>query len=109
MSTLPNTITVNGVDYVPADTISAKYDGELPPVVFVRTVTMHYVGRIVDDAAGYLVLADASWVADSGRFGEALATGTLAETEKFPDPVFINPDTIVDVTAWNHPLPKVSQ
>ena len=109
MSTLPNTISVNGVDYVPADSIAADYDGELPGHVFIRTVTMHYVGRIIADDARFLILGDASWVADSGRLGEALATGKLAETEKFPDPVFINPDTIVDVTAWNHPLPKVSQ
>ena len=81
----------------------------LPPVVFVRTVTMHHIGRVIDITADWLVLDDCSWVGDSGRFGEALATGTLNETERFPDRVWIGRGSIVDLTAWNHPLPTVSK
>ena len=80
----------------------------LPPVVFVRTVTMHHVGRVVDITADWLILDDASWVADSGRFGEALATGKLSEVERFPNRVWIGRGAIVDLTAWTHPLPTVS-
>ena len=81
----------------------------LPDRVFVRTVTMHHIGRVIDITADWLVLDDCSWVGDSGRFGEALATGTLQETERFPDRVWIGRGSIVDLTAWNHPLPTVSK
>ena len=81
----------------------------LPPVVFIRTVTMHYVGHVIDITADWIILDNASWVADSGRFGEALATGKLNETELFPNQVWVGRGAIVDVTAWNHPLPTSSQ
>ena len=117
---MPNQITIDGVDYIPATSAQASYDGDLPAVVFIRTVTMHYVGRILDisdsyivpsisSSVAFIVLEDASWVADSGRFGEALANGTLIETERFPDPVWISTGAIVDITVWNYPLPTVSQ
>jgi len=73
--------------------------------VFVRTVTMHHVGYLSAFDGANLKLEDASWVADSGRFGEALKTGKLAETERFPNPVIVNWGAGVDVTVWAHPLP----
>lgn len=78
-------------------------------VVFIRTVTMHHIGRIVDVTPDWFVLDDCSWVADSGRFSDALTTGTLNETERFPDRVWVGRGAIVDVTLWNHPLPTVSK
>lgn len=110
MSNHPSTITVDSVQYVRADSAGAPiYDGDLPGTVFVRTVTMYYVGRIIEEVDGYIVLGDASWVADTGRFGEALATGTLNEVERFPNPVWVNTGAIVDITAWHHPLPIESK
>jgi len=52
--------------------------------VFIRSVTHYHVGRVVSVTAHEVVLDDASWVADSGKWGEALAKGTLSEHEPFP-------------------------
>jgi hypothetical protein len=80
--------------------------------VFVRTVTYHYTGRISAIYPGEIVLADAAWIADSGRFHVALATGTLSEVEPYPErggngSVILNRGAIVDVSPWTHPLPRV--
>ena len=74
--------------------------------VFVRTVTMHYTGRIASIKAGEIVLTDAAWIADSGRFYNALKDGTLSEVEPFPGPVAVNRGAVVDVTEWKHALPR---
>lgn len=75
---------------------------------FVRAVTYHYTGRCVSWDGKELVLADAAWVADSGRFSEALASGKLAEVEPYPDdvPVVLMAGAIVDGSLWKHPLPR---
>ena len=77
--------------------------------VFVRTVTYHYTGRISAIYPGEIVLADAAWIADSGRFSAALATGTLAEVEPYPGSVIISRGGIVDVSPWLHSLPRVAK
>ena len=67
--------------------------------VFIRTVTYHYVGTLISLVDGWATLRDASWVADSGPgFGGRLKTGIFEETEPFPNDVYINTDTIVDIT-----------
>ena len=77
--------------------------------VLIRTVTVYHVGRLDAFDATMLKLSTASWVADTGRFGAALAIGNLAEVECFTDPVLVSRDAIVDITAWNHPLPTTSK
>ena len=74
---------------------------------FLRTVTYHIVGRMLRREGNLLILTDAAWVADSGRWAEATAKGTLNEVEPFPPghEVAVNLDTITDATAWNHQLP----
>lgn len=73
--------------------------------IFVRLVTYHWVGE-VDKIVGKLVfLKNASWVADSGRFMQAIRDGILSEVEPVGD-WFFNIDSIVDGGFWTHPLPK---
>jgi hypothetical protein len=74
--------------------------------VFIRTVTMYYTGRVVSVKAGEVVLTEAAWIADAGRWHNALKNGTLSEVEPFVDPVSINRGSIIDVTEWKHALPK---
>ena len=74
----------------------------------IRTVTYHLVGTVIRRSDGFLHLKNASWVADSGRFGEALAKGTLAETEYVGD-AFVNIAAIVDAFPWTHALPTQSK
>jgi hypothetical protein len=73
--------------------------------VFIRSVTYHYVGRVSRITRSWVYLEDASWVADSGRFGAALATGSLSEVERMPGVVRVARGAIVDVSEWRHALP----
>lgn len=75
--------------------------------VLIRTVTNFYTGNVaaVDDR--WITLTDAAWIADTGRFSGALATGTLDEVEPYPDgEVFVAVGAVVDVCDWAHDLPR---
>ena len=75
--------------------------------VFIRTVTHHYTGRVVSCDARWMVLEDAAWVADDGRFANALESGVLQEVEPYPDgAVRIGMGAILDVSSWDHELPR---
>lgn len=73
-------ITIDGVKYVPeAELLKAKKQNpsvgssevfEIGAEVFIKTVTYHYTGRIVDVSEGFVFLEDVAWIADSGRFTE---------------------------------------
>ena len=51
---------------------------------FIRTVTHHHTGKLVEVTPGELVLTDAAWIADDGRLTDALKTGNFNEVEMFP-------------------------
>lgn len=72
---------------------------------FIRTVTMALVGRLksIDDKE--LVLSDASWIADTGRFSDAMKTGDFDEVEPFCSDILINRSSIVDATNYAKSLP----
>ena len=71
---------------------------------FFRTVTYHIVGRVTACCGPWLTLAEASWVADSGRFMSAIQDGTLSEVEPVGD-WFVNLSTVTDFGPWRHILP----
>lgn len=73
---------------------------------FIRTVTMHLIGKLKVITNKELLLEDAVWVADSGRFHNALKDGSLNETEPFVNSVILNRDCIVDATIWQHLIPN---
>lgn len=77
--------------------------------LFIRTVTFHYTGRIVYLSDKEVVLADAAWIADSGRFATALKTGGLNEVEPYPGLCSVSRDTIVDASLWDHDLPRAQK
>jgi len=72
---------------------------------FFRTVTYHLVGMAVKMIGKIVVLESASWVADSGRFMNAIKNGELNEVEPVGT-VFVNLDTVTDFFPWNHDLPR---
>lgn len=73
---------------------------------FIRTVTMHIICEIKETSKKFLVGKKASWIADSGRFHDALKSGALNEVEPFTDDVIIGVGAIVDATEWKHELPR---
>lgn len=72
----------------------------------IRTVTMMYTGRVATVSAYSIKLEDAAWIADSGRYSEALATGSLNEVEVYPDGCNVTLQSVVDFAPWKHKLPK---
>ena len=77
--------------------------------VLIRTVTVYTTGRIAIITPTELVLTEAAWIADTGRFNAALVASTVAEAEPFPSPVAVNRGAIVDVTDWRGELPAKVQ
>lgn len=51
---------------------------------FIRTVTHHHAGELVAVGKHEIVLKNASWIADDGRFTVALETCEFDEVEMFP-------------------------
>lgn len=73
---------------------------------FIRTITYHATGRLTAIYPGELVLDDAAWIADSGRFTDALIKGDFDEIEPFPGAVIISRSSIVDATVFSGLLPR---
>ena len=71
----------------------------------IRTVTMIQVGVLTGVSDDELLLENAAWVADTGRFNKALETGELSDVEPFPDGVtIVGRGAIVDAPKWKHAL-----
>ncbi len=76
--------------------------------VFIRTATYHFTGHVDRVTRSWIVLSNAAWIADSGRFADAMKTGDLNEVEPYPDDVKVrvNRAGIIDVSTWRHKLPR---
>lgn len=74
---------------------------------FIRTVTHHYTGLLVAVHPAELVLGKCCWIADDGRFADALKTGKFNEVEPFPEDaqVIIGRGSIVDAVILSAELP----
>ena len=84
---------------------SSTHSFEVGRNYLIRTVTLYYTGRLVKVTDSDLLLEDAAWIADTGRFSNCLRTGELNEVEPFVSSVIVPRGVIVDATIWNHPLP----
>lgn len=63
----------------------------------IRTVTMIDTGRLIRVTPTELVLEDAAWIADTGRFADAVAKAVFSEVEPFPaGQVIIGRGAIID-------------
>ena len=81
-----------------------NYDDLVGGKWFFRTVTYHATGRVTKRIGDFLQLEDAAWIADSGRFMQAIREGVLNEVEPVGT-MFINLKTVVDFFPWTHKLP----
>lgn len=73
--------------------------------LFIRTVTYHLVGKVKRRVRNLFELEGASWIADSGRFMDAIKKGTLSEVEPVGK-CWVNISSITDMFPWKHDLPK---
>lgn len=78
------------------DMVGGKY--------YFRTVTYHLTGEVKKIVGRFAYLKQAAWIADSGRFEQAIKDGVLNEVEPVGD-AFINLETVVDFFPWRHSLP----
>jgi len=92
------------------ESLPFKQEFELPfeigSAYFIRTVTYFATGRVKDIVGQFLVLEEAAWIADTGRFSDALAKGVMDEVEPINGEMFINTNSITDAFPWKHSLPK---
>lgn len=88
---------------------SPHHPYKIGEIYLIRTVTMTLCGKLKWVGDKELVLEFASWIADTGRFSDALKNVTvLDEVEPFPEgDVIIGRGAIVDavIPAWNE-LPR---
>ena len=78
-----------------------NYPFEIGKEYFMRTVTYHLTGRVKNIVGKFLVLEDAAWIADSGRFHEFFTDKPSSSLEVEPygkKDVFVNIDCITDAT-----------
>jgi hypothetical protein len=82
----------------PIQTSNQSHPFEIGANYFIRTVTHHLTGKLIEVYPTELVLIDAAWIADDGRLSEALKTETFAEVEPFADNkrVVIGRQSIID-------------
>lgn len=75
---------------------------EIGKPYLIRTVTMIDLGIVVKVTPIEIVLKDAAWIADTGRFSEALVDPSrLNEVEPFPNgEVIINRSAIIDAVKF---------
>jgi len=69
---------------------------EIGKIYLVRTVTMIQAGTLKKVAPSEIILENAVWVADTGRFSDSLQTGDFSEMEPFNNDVIIGRGAIVD-------------
>ena len=88
------------------DSIAGSLVGEC---LLIRTVTMTLTGRVTRIDAELIELESAAWIADTGRFADALSTGKLSEVEPFPSKAWIQRSSVVDMAPWDHTLPRTQK
>jgi hypothetical protein len=70
---------------------------EIGKIYLIRTVTMIDTGRLIAVTEQELVLEDAAWIADTGRFADALKKSEFGEVEPFPDGrVIVGRGSVID-------------
>ena len=105
----PEKLNIDGVEYVRSDSLPPLSDEQCSidapwkcgKKYLIRTVTMTVTGKLVRVYPHELVLETAAWIADTGRFSDAVRTGTFDEIEPFPlkEVVIIGRGSIIDAVG----------
>ena len=77
--------------------------------LFVRTVTYFMTGQVKEIVGAFLVMEQAAWIADTGRFSDALESCNFSEVEPFPSgTAILNTMSIIDASPIKD-LPTVQK
>ena len=80
-----------------------QHPWKIGKVYMIRTVTYIATGRLVSVHPQELVLEDAAWVADTGRFSAALKSLEFNEVEPYPDgELIVGRGAVVDACIIAH-------
>jgi hypothetical protein len=79
---------------------------ELGEAYLFRTVTHIEVGRVKAIRGDFVMLEDASWIADTGRYHDCLVSGVFSEVEPYPITTTINMGSLINFAPWPHVLPR---
>ena len=82
---------------------------ELGKAYLIRTVTYFWTGRVVRVYPQFMVLEDAAWIADTGRYSDASTEEALEEVEPREGPVIVSLGAIVDAVEWTSDLPRLQK
>lgn len=74
--------------------------------IFVCTVTKYFTGEVESITGKYVKLKDAAWIADTGRFADALTKAEFSEVEPYPNGLSFHVDNVIDFSEWEGPLPR---
>jgi hypothetical protein len=85
---------------------SVKHPYKVGEKLFVQTVTSYWTGRVSEVCGDFITLEDAAWIADTGRFSQAVNDGKLGEVEPVDVPVRLNTGSFVNSAMWKHVLPR---
>lgn len=86
---------------------SNKSPYEIGKKYFIRTITHYLTGRVVYVTDQEIVIEDAAWIADTGRYSNALENASLKEVEPYPDGnVIVGRGAVIDACEWKHDLPR---
>jgi hypothetical protein len=66
--------------------------------IFIRSITYFYTGLVAKETKKWLKLDHAAWIADTGRFANALKKSDFEEVEPYEKPVIVMKAAIVDIT-----------
>lgn len=87
-----------------------EYSDSAPYIIgekyLIRTVTYYYIGILKSVHEHELVLSSASWIADTGRYFDALKKGTLNEVEPIIGNAIIGRGALIDAVIWGHKTPE---
>jgi hypothetical protein len=86
----------------------SAYKYEVGKKYFIRTVTMILCGECTGDYLDVIVLKNASWVADTGRYQQALQSGNFSEVELYPSEseVIVGKGGLIDAFSPEFELPS---
>ena len=88
--------------------LNSHHPFEIGKNYIIRTVTMIYTGKLVAVYPNELVLVDCSWIPETERYMDFVATGKVKECEPYPEGklVPIGRGGLMDAVVLDAQLPR---